>query len=70
MTAKEIKSIGEIFIQVQKLRDREQQYRVKIELQPCDSIQEEIVKEEHLKLSKARESAFQEVLNIIMEKKQ
>ena len=70
MTAKEIKSIGEIFIQVKKLRDREQQYRVKMELKPCDSLQDEVMKDENIKLSQAREIAFQEVLNIIMEKKQ
>ena len=70
MTAKEIKSIGEIFIQVKKLRDREQAYRVKMELKPCDSLQDEVMKDENIKLSQAREIAFQEVLNIIMEKKQ
>lgn len=70
MTAKEIKSIGEIFIQVKKLRDREQAYRVKMELKPCDSLQDEVMKDESIKLSRARETAFQEVLNIIMEKKQ
>ena len=69
MTAKEIKSIGEIFIQVKKLRDIEQAYRVKMELKPCDSLQDEVIKDDNIKISQAREIAFQEVLNIIMEKK-
>ena len=69
MTAKEIKGIGEIFEEVKARRDKEQRYRCAKELVYCETIQQEVQKENDIMMSKARETAFQEVLNIIMEKK-
>lgn len=69
MTVKEIKSISEIFTEIVAKRDKEHKYRVARELDNCESIEEQIQRDNDIMMSKVRETAFQEVLNIIMEKK-
>lgn len=69
MTVKDLKTLGEIFNEIKERRDKELKYRCQKELQTCFSIEQEIQKENDILISKARESAFQEMLNIIMERK-
>lgn len=69
MTIEELKDIQQIFTEIKACRDREQKRLLKKELETCYTVQDEIKKSDDILITKARLMAFQEVLNLIMEKR-
>lgn len=68
MDIKDLKSFAELFTEVKYLRDKEYKMYIQRELETDYTIEEQIKKENDLLISKARQSAFQEVIDLMMEK--
>lgn len=67
MTNSEKEKLTTFFKAVIEKRDSEAKSYIKRDLDTCETIEEQIRKDDDLLISKARQSAFQEVLDLFKE---